>query len=396
MPPCCGYRAGEVPRAAPKKAAEPRLAGFLAEEIRRGLVAVDDRADRSTVTIVGDGLFKAGEANVRPEDLWLINRIGEELTKVPGKVEVIGYTDNQPIRTLRFPSNWELSKARAESVSRLIAARIPGSPHRLRRAWRGRPGGPERHAAGAGEEPARGDHGLRARGRRRRGRAGRELAPAMRWLLGLLFRRWLLILILLIALALLVWWVGPTVAINNFHPFESETIRWIQIALLFLTPAVKMSWTYFRKRKADAALADGLVKQEAPPDPARGEVAQLRQRFEEALALLRKRRFGTERPSLWTRLGAMGSKQFLYDLPWYVFIGAPGSGKTTALVQLRPALPARRPLRRGGGARRRRHAQLRLVVHRRRGAPRHRRPLHDPGEPEGGRRRRPGRASSTC
>ncbi|MET0851600.1 MAG: type VI secretion system membrane subunit TssM, partial [Candidatus Rokuibacteriota bacterium] len=154
----------------------------------------------------------------------------------------------------------------------------------------------------------------------------------MRWLLGLLFRRWLLILILLIALALLVWWVGPTVAINNFHPFESETIRWIQIALLFLTPAVKMSWTYFRKRKADAALADGLVKQEAQPDPARGEVAQLRQRFEEALALLRKRRFGTDRPSLWTRLGAMGSKQFLYDLPWYVFIGAPGSGKTTALV----------------------------------------------------------------
>ena len=40
---------------------------------------------------------------------------------------MIGYTDNQPIRTLRFPSNWELSKARAESVSRLIAARIPGS-----------------------------------------------------------------------------------------------------------------------------------------------------------------------------------------------------------------------------------------------------------------------------
>src|SRR5262245_52213098 len=91
----------EQPVAPPKKAAAPRLAGFLAEEIRRGLVAVDDRADRSIVTILGDGLFKAGEANVRSEDLWLINRIGEELTKVPGQVEVIGYTDNQPIRTLR-------------------------------------------------------------------------------------------------------------------------------------------------------------------------------------------------------------------------------------------------------------------------------------------------------
>ena len=67
-------------------------------------------------------------------------------------------------------------------------------------------------------------------------------------------------------------------------------------------------------------------------DPAGGEVAQLRRRFEEAVSLLRKRHFGTDRPSLWTRLRALGSSQYLYDLPWYVFIGAPGAGKTTALV----------------------------------------------------------------
>jgi type VI secretion system protein ImpK len=120
-------KAPDLPAPPPKKAAEPRLAGFLAPEIRQGLVAVDDRADRSIVTIVGDGLFKAGEATVRPEDVRLISRIAEELTKVPGQVEVIGYTDNQPIRTLRFPSNWELSRARADSVARLIAVRIPGS-----------------------------------------------------------------------------------------------------------------------------------------------------------------------------------------------------------------------------------------------------------------------------
>ena len=55
----------------------------------------------------------------------------------------------------------------------------------------------------------------------------------------------------------------------------------------------------------------------------------------------------------------------LYDLPWYVIIGAPGSGKTTALRQLRPEVPARAAGRQGRAARRRRHAQLRLVVHRR-------------------------------
>ena len=120
-----GLRVATAPAPpAPKRAVEPRLAGFLAEEIRRGLVAVDDRADRSIVTILGDGIFRPGEAVARPEDLWLLNRIGEALASVPGQVEVIGYTDNQPIRTLRFPSNWELSRARADSVARLLAGRV--------------------------------------------------------------------------------------------------------------------------------------------------------------------------------------------------------------------------------------------------------------------------------
>lgn len=109
---------------APPRPVEPRLAGFLAEEIRRGLVAVDDRADRSTVTILGDGLFKPGEVVPGTDILWLLNRIGDALTGVPGLVEVIGYTDNKPIRTLRFPSNWELSRARADSVAKLLNARV--------------------------------------------------------------------------------------------------------------------------------------------------------------------------------------------------------------------------------------------------------------------------------
>ena len=62
------------------------------------------------------------------------------------------------------------------------------------------------------------------------------------------------------------------------------------------------------------------------------EATQLRQRFEEALDLLKKLRFGVDRPSLWTRIRALGSQQYLYNLPWYVFIGAPGAGKTTALI----------------------------------------------------------------
>jgi type VI secretion system protein ImpK len=119
----------------PRPSAAPRLAAFLADEIQRGLVKVDDNADRSVVTILGDGLFKPGEAAIGTDDQWLLGRIGDALKRVPGQVDVIGHSDNIPIRTLRFPSNWELSKARAESVARLLAARI--GPARVRYDGRG-------------------------------------------------------------------------------------------------------------------------------------------------------------------------------------------------------------------------------------------------------------------
>jgi len=112
---------------APKAAPVPRLARFLAKEIEEGLVAVDDRADRSIVTLLGDGMFKPGDVTVSPQYQTVLARVADELTRNPGKVDVIGHTDNVPIRTLRFSSNWELSKARAESVARLLAVRVdPG------------------------------------------------------------------------------------------------------------------------------------------------------------------------------------------------------------------------------------------------------------------------------
>ena len=112
---------------------------------------------------------------------------------------------------------------------------------------------------------------------------------------------------------------------------------------------------------------------------------------------LRRARFGAgggvlaglERPS-------SHGKRYLYELPWYLIIGAPGSGKTTALRQLGPQVPARRRRRRRRGARRRRHAQLRLVVHRPGRADRHRRPLHHAGQRPRATTARPGAASWRC
>jgi type VI secretion system protein ImpK len=126
-------RVGTVIRPAP--APEPRLTPFLADEIARGLVAVDDRVDRSIVTILGDGLFKPGDVAVATAHQPLLVRVADAIARVPGQVDVVGHTDNTAIRTLRFPSNWELSVARADAVAGLLATRL--SPGRLRVEGRG-------------------------------------------------------------------------------------------------------------------------------------------------------------------------------------------------------------------------------------------------------------------
>jgi len=104
--------------------AAPRLAGLLDVDVKAGLVQVNDLADRSIVIIKGDGLFNPGSAEVSSELRPLVLRIGEALQRMKGQVLVTGHTDNQPIRSLRFPSNWHLSQARAEAFRNLLAERV--------------------------------------------------------------------------------------------------------------------------------------------------------------------------------------------------------------------------------------------------------------------------------
>lgn len=103
-------------------APQPRLAQFLQSEIKAGTVAVRDEVDRSVITLRGEGLFAGGSATLTPERETLMLRIAEALAKQPGQVLVTGHTDNSPIRTARFPSNWHLSEDRAQSVMRLLVS----------------------------------------------------------------------------------------------------------------------------------------------------------------------------------------------------------------------------------------------------------------------------------
>ncbi|TVT86322.1 DotU family type VI secretion system protein [Pseudomonas sp. H3(2019)] len=128
---------GEIPVQAidrpvvqPKLIERPRLAGFLADEIKAGRVAVEDAVDRSVVTIRGDELFASGSASIVDNFQPLMLRIAEAIRMVKGQVRVTGHSDNRPIATLRFPSNWALSEARATSVLQILSAKT-GQPERF-------------------------------------------------------------------------------------------------------------------------------------------------------------------------------------------------------------------------------------------------------------------------
>jgi len=120
-----------APRAAPKPEPVPDIGARLAAEIGRGEVAVTDTAGTSTIVIRSDQLFASGSARIEASIEPTVRRIAEALDKVPGSILVTGHTDDVPIRTARFPSNWELSTERAASVVRLMAEKL-SDPKRVR------------------------------------------------------------------------------------------------------------------------------------------------------------------------------------------------------------------------------------------------------------------------
>ena len=101
-----------------------RVAAFLAPEVAAGLVTVTETAASTTIVLRGEGMFGSGSAQVSPTVTALLDRIGDALQTLPGKVLVIGHTDNtQPGLSARYPSNYDLSRARAAAVQAALAPR---------------------------------------------------------------------------------------------------------------------------------------------------------------------------------------------------------------------------------------------------------------------------------
>jgi type VI secretion system protein ImpL len=118
-------------------------------------------------------------------------------------------------------------------------------------------------------------------------------------------------------LFLFIWFVGPFFGFADRYPLESMTGRLIAMALVVAIWIAAVVIKRMRAGRASDQLVAAVVKQSKAEERPSAEALQLRERFEESVGFLK---------------GKRKSGHTLYDLPWYVIVGAPGSGKTTALV----------------------------------------------------------------
>ena len=119
---------GPLPRFPADARAAPGAAAQRSRELAKAIglpqVEVADADGAVTIVLKADELFASGSARLHANLEPVVVRVAEALDRVPGVVVVTGHTDDVPIRSARFPSNWELSTERARSVAALMASRI--------------------------------------------------------------------------------------------------------------------------------------------------------------------------------------------------------------------------------------------------------------------------------
>jgi type VI secretion system protein ImpK len=111
-----------------------RLKTLLAPQERAGDLTVEEFGKRTVVTLRAPELFQSGSARVAAGHEALFDSIGRALEAVPGRIMIIGHTDDQPLRSFKYADNIELSRARAIAVAELIK---PGISNASRIEWSG-------------------------------------------------------------------------------------------------------------------------------------------------------------------------------------------------------------------------------------------------------------------
>lgn len=135
---------GDLPEAGLRASPSPQIEE-IAREVQQNLRELAFHQD-IRLMITGRGLvihlpeflfFETGEAQVRPQAEPLLSRLAELLRKIPNQVVVEGHTDNVPINTPQFPSNWELSVHRATNLVRYLIEQQHLDPTRFAAAGYG-------------------------------------------------------------------------------------------------------------------------------------------------------------------------------------------------------------------------------------------------------------------
>lgn len=93
---------------------------FLEPEVRKGEVMLLKRNGRIVIRIMSKGFFSSGSDKIMTRYYPLLDKISQALAKVSDRILVVGHTDSSPIFSAKYPSNWDLSKARALSVVEVL------------------------------------------------------------------------------------------------------------------------------------------------------------------------------------------------------------------------------------------------------------------------------------
>jgi type VI secretion system protein ImpK len=119
---------------APAQQHTNRLKELLAPEESARRLTVEEFGGKTVVTLTAPELFKSGSAHVNPDLYQTLRAIALALNQVPGRVVIVGHTDDQPVHSLRFADNFDLSRERAVAVAELLKPAL-ATPGRLE--WQG-------------------------------------------------------------------------------------------------------------------------------------------------------------------------------------------------------------------------------------------------------------------
>lgn len=93
--------------------------------------AVEEEDGGLRIRVEGGSVFDSGSAMIRPEMRQKLMDVGDIVFPLSNEIVIEGHTDNVPIKTPKFASNWELSTARATNIVHFFSERLPIDPARL-------------------------------------------------------------------------------------------------------------------------------------------------------------------------------------------------------------------------------------------------------------------------